>query len=335
MDEVEGRGAAEAPDRRPGPRGEQAARPGAIPARGWKEVMGRVKQEIGNDHLTIVAAGIAFYLFLALFPGLFAAVSIYGLLADPAEVERQVREMSAVLPPAALEIVGSQLHDIVRTSPTSLGFGAALSILFALWSASKGAKALISGINIAYDEEEKRGFAKLQGIALLLTLGFVVFLAATVTAIAVVPSLFGRLGSAAGILLTFTGQWVGLLVLVLLALAVVYRYAPSRDEPRWTWVSLGSFIAAGMWLAASVLFSWYATNFGSFNETYGAIAGVVVLLLWLQVTAFVVLLGAELNAELEHQTVRDTTTGEPQPMGSRGAAKADTRPGEQREPVRS
>ncbi|HVS66716.1 MAG TPA: YihY/virulence factor BrkB family protein [Thermoanaerobaculia bacterium] len=308
-------------------RGRWAERPRKIPKRGWREVLQRVKREVGDDHLMIVAAGIAFYAMLALFPALFAALSIYGLVASPAEVAQQISSLAAQLPQATSDLLTNQLQSIAANSETALGWSAALSILFALWSASKGAKALIKGVNIAYDEEETRGFLKLQGLALAFTVGFIVFGILSLGAIAVLPGILASVGlGPVGEVLAQIGRWALLVVLVLVALATVYRFAPDRSGARWTWLRPGSLIAAALWLVASGLFSWYASSFGSFNETYGAIAGAVVLLLWLQISSLVVLLGAELNSELEHQTVTDTTTGQPQPMGERGAVKADTLP---------
>lgn len=307
------------------PRGRDASRPGKIPAKGWKDVLLRVKGEIGGDNLSIVAAGIAFYVMLSIFPALVAAVTIYGLVADPAQVEAVVANLSGVLPPSALGLVEEQLHGLVQSSSSTLGWGAILSVLIALWSAAKGAKALIKGVNVAYDEAESRGFIELQGLSLVFTLGFIVMGAISVGLIAVLPNLLDRLPlGPTATFVAFAAQWIVLLVLILTALSMVYRYGPAREHARWGWVTLGSVIAGALWLAASALFSWYATSFGNFNETYGALAGVVVLLLWLQITFFLVLLGAELNAELEHQTAVDSTTGEPQPMGERGAVKADT-----------
>lgn len=310
-----------------GHRGREADRPREIPARGWRQVLGRVKEEVGRDNLSIVAAGVAFYMMLALFPALVAAVAIYGLVADPAQVQRMVGQLEGVLPSSAMGLIESQLRGLVTTAPTALGWGAALSILVALWSASKGAKSLIAGVNLVYDEEEHRGFIRLQGLALLFTLGFIVAGLLAIALITVVPNLAGMLGEA-GAVAAMVAQWVLLLALILGSLAVVYRFAPDRDDPRWRWVTPGSVAAALLWLAASALFSWYAASFGSFNETYGALAGVVVLLLWLQITFFLVLLGGELNSELEHQTRRDTTRGHPEPMGARGAVKADAAPEE-------
>lgn len=305
-------------------RGRQAERPLDIPWKGWRDVLLRVKEEMDRDHLAIVAAGIAFYLMLAIFPALFAGISIYGLMASPEQVGQQIANLAGRLPESGADIITGQLQSIASGSSTALGWSAALSILFAVWSASKGAKAMIKGVNIAYDEEETRGFLKIQGLALALTAGFIVFGVLSLGSIAVVPHLVEGLGIGVGVkTLALIGRWVVLILLVLAALAIVYRFAPDRDDARWTWLQPGALVAAVLWLVASALFSWYASNFGSFNETYGSIAGVVILLLWLQISSLVVLLGAELNSELEHQTKFDTTRGEPQPRGQRGAVKAD------------
>ncbi|HSL84028.1 MAG TPA: YihY/virulence factor BrkB family protein [Thermoanaerobaculia bacterium] len=226
-----------------------------------------------------------------------------------------------------MDLLSRQLGDLAATSPATLGWGALLWVLLALWIAAKGAKALIGGVNIAYNEEERRGFVRVQGVSLLFTLGAVVFLTVSLTLIAVVPRVVEGLPlPAAGFVIAFVLRWVLLLALILVALAVIYRFASSRTEPRWTWLGLGSIVAAGLWMIASILFSYYAETFGSFNETYGTIAGAVVALLWLQISALAILVGAELNAEIEHQTAVDTTEGPEEPMGRRGAVKADTLP---------
>jgi membrane protein len=309
----------------PDPRGRRARTPSQLPRRGWRDVLLRVKREVKDDNLSLLAAGVAFYFMLSIFPGLLATVSIWGLVADPLEIEQQIRVMLRLLPREAALLLGDQLHEIASRDAAGLGFSAVASIGLALWSASKGAKAVIAGINVAYDEAEKRNAVRVQAMALLLTVGFVFFVALSLTLIAVLPTVLerlplGELGRVAAGGLT----WVLLLALVLVALAAVYRYAPSRNEPRWRWVSVGSLTAALLWLGASALFSWYAAHFGSFNETYGTLAGAILLILWLQITAFVVLLGAELNAEAEHQTAADTTEGPPRPMGEREATMADT-----------
>jgi membrane protein len=310
-----------APDRR----GRLAASPFAIPGPGWKDVARRLHRELAEDNLTLIAAGVAFYFMLSIFPGLIAVVSIWGLVAEPAEVARLMTQVFALLPPEAAMVVAEQLDDLTSSDASGLGFSALVSLAVALWSASKGAKALLAGLNVAYDESEKRGAVRLQATALAFTVGFVVFVTLSLALIAGLPALVARLPLGPAAQATSVGaSWLALFALVLAALAVVYRYGPSRDQPRWRWVGIGSVAAATLWLAASAGFSFYASRFGSFNETYGALAGAVLMLLWLQITAFVVLFGAELNAETEHQTARDSTVGPPRPMGQRDAAMADT-----------
>jgi membrane protein len=306
-------------------RGRQARTPLQIPPQGWKDILLRVKAETKRDNLSLVAAGVAFYFMLALFPALIATVSVYGLVADPLTVEKQVGQLLRLLPPEAGAIIADQLRTIGHGAGAGLGLSLVVSVLVALWSASKGAKALIAGLNIAYEEEERRGLVRQQLVYLAFTLGFVAFAALSIGMIAVLPHLtgwlpLGRFGTG----LTFALTWALVLGLLLLGLAAVYRYGPSRNNPRWQWVSVGSAVAAVLWLVASLAFSWYASRFGSFNETYGTLAGGVLLLLWLQITAYVTLLGAEMNAETEHQTAVDSTVGRPKPMGQRDATMADT-----------
>jgi membrane protein len=314
------------------PRGRHARVPWRLPPRGWRDVLVRVRHEVVDDHLSLLAAGIAFYFLLSIFPGLIATVSLWGLFTDPLEIERQIRELLAILPGDAARLIGEQLHEIAETEGTGLGLSALVSLLVALWSASQGSRALIAGVNIAYDERERRRALHLRGLALLFTLGAMAFLAISLTLIAALPAVLARLPLEPVARRLAVGlSWALLLALLLGALAATYRYGPSRRPARWQWVSVGSLVAAALWLLASAAFSWYAARFGSYNETYGALAGGVVLLLWLQITAYVVLLGAEINAEAEHQTAFDTTAGLPRPMGRRRAVVADTlgRPAEQ------
>lgn len=278
------------------------AGPGKVSARGWREILLRVKEEIGRDNLSLVAAGIGFYVMLSIVPALFAAVAIYGLVADPAAVPRAIAGLSRALPPSSLQLVETQLRALVQTAPTTLGWGAALGIVLALWSAAKGAKALIAGVNLADGQVETRGFFALQGLALAFTAGFVVVVGAAVGLLAVLPGLVDRLAlGPTGAVVVFVVRWALLLALVLVALGLVYRHAPAREAVRWRWVSRGSFVATGLWVAASALFSWYVVHYGNFQDTYGALAGAVVLLLWLQISFFLVLLGAELNAAIERR----------------------------------
>ncbi len=307
----------------------EAERPSDLSKGDWKAVGKRVKDETKRDNLSIVAAGVAFYAMLALVPTLTAIVSIYGLVADPAQVQNQVDSISGAMPQAVRDILMSQLSQIASASGTALSLSLVGSILFALWSASKGTKALISGLNIAYDERETRGFFKLNAVALLLTLGAVVFVVLAVALLAAAPSVLGALGlGSTGAWIIGVARWPLLVFGLMVALSIAYRYGPDRDAPKWAWATWGSALAAGLWLLASLGFSLYVTNLGSFSETYGSLGAVIVLLMWLLITAWVVLLGAELNAEMEHQTQRDTTTGPEEPMGRRDAYVADTTPQE-------
>lgn len=309
------------------PPGADAERPSQIPPRGWLAVLKRTFAEMGRDHLTLLAGGVAYAWFMALFPGLIAAVLTYGLVTDPADVQRQIDNLLAGLPADAQSLLADQMSALATTSSSGLGVGLILSIALALWSASAGIAGLLEAVNLAYDEEETRGFVKKRGLALLLTLGFLVFLAIAIGLVAVVPVALDQLGL--GVVAEVAVQiarWGGLVMLMILALGVVYRVGPDRDSARVRWVSTGAVTATLLWVAASVAFSLYVDNFGSYGKTYGSLAGVVVLLLWLWITALMVLLGAELNAESEGQTRHDTTTGDPQPLGERGAVKADEPP---------
>ncbi len=306
-------------------RGRRAQAPREIPLRGWRDVAVRTYREVGRDDLALVAAGVAFYSLLAIIPAVFAAVAIYGLFADPAEVQRQLASLAGVLPNQARELLLEQLTHAIDRSPGALSFGAVFGVLASLWSANKGTKALIRAINIAYDENDTRSFVRSNALSLLLTVGGVVTAVICIAAIAVVPVLLGRLGFSETVqTLVSLARWPLLIGLFVGGLSVVYRVAPYRDDPRWRWVTWGTAVATVLWVALSLAFSLYAGRFGSYGETYGSLGAVVVLMLWLWLSAFVVLLGAEINSELEHQTCEDTTQGEPSPMGERGAYVADT-----------
>jgi membrane protein len=311
--------------------GKEAERPTQIPKRGWLQIVKRAWKEAKTDNISLVAAGVAYYAFLALFPTLIAAVLLYGLIASPQDVQRQVDEIGAALPSEAQSLLSEQMGTIASTSSGVLGIGLVVALLGALWSASGGVNGLITAINIAYDETESRGFVKLRGLSIVLTMGAILFFIVAVVLVAVVPAVADAIGlGALGRLLAEVLRWALLIGAVLVALALLYRLAPDRDAPQFKWVSVGSVVATVIWIVASLAFSLYVDNFGSYGKTYGSLAGVVVLLLWLYVTAFIVLLGAEVNAEAEQQTVKDTTRGEPKPLGERGAVKADSTPEEDR-----
>jgi membrane protein len=305
-------------------RGRAADKPTEVPAAGWKDVALRVKNELETDHAPLLAAGVAFYLLLALFPALAAMVSIYGLVADPEQVSDQVNDVTTALPDSAQDLITDQLESIVESSGSGIGFALVVGLVAALWTASSGVKHLITAINAAYDEEDDRGFLKLRGLAVLLTFGSIVFGIVAVAVITVLPAALSDvdLGGAAATAVR-VGSYPLLAVVFALGLSVLYRYAPDRDRARWRWVSVGALVATAVWILASIGFSVYVSNFGSYGETYGSIGAVIVLMLWLVITAFTVILGAEIDSELEAQTARDSTVGEPEPMGERGAVKAD------------
>jgi membrane protein len=305
--------------------GREAKRPSEIPSRGWFAVLKRVKAEVKEDNVTLLAAGVAFYAMLAIFPAIIAVVTVYGMVADPAQVESQVSEFAKSLPSGADQLLTTQLENVTSAGRQSLSIGLVLSLLAVLWSASSGVQGLVKGLNLVYDERESRGFLKLRGLSLLLTLGAILMAVVAIALVAVFPAVIGDLGlGQAGELAASIARWVVLALLVLSALAVLYRHAPDRANPRWRWVSGGAVVALVLWLLGSIGFSWYVDNFGKYNQTYGALAAVIILLLWLFLSAFVVLLGAELDAETERQTARDTTTGPERPMGERDAEVADT-----------
>ena len=305
--------------------GRDAERPSQIPPRGWFAILKRVKAEVKEDNVPLLAAGVAFYAMLAIFPAIIALVTIYGMVADPAQVESQVAEFAKSLPAGADELITEQLKNVVNAGRQSLSIGLAVSLLAVLWSASSGVQGLIKSLNLVYDERETRGFLKLRGLSLLLTIGAIVVAVVALVLITVFPGVIDNFGlGKAGELAASIVRWVVLALLVLAALAVLYRFAPDRASPRWRWVSWGAVVALVLWLLGSIGFSWYVDNFGKYNQTYGALAAVIILLLWLFLSAFAVLLGAELDAETERQTARDTTTGPERPLGQRDAEVADT-----------
>ena len=312
--------------------GRGADRPTQIPRRGWLEVLQRVWTEVGKDNMSIIAAGCGFYALLALFPAITALVAIYGLMADPATIEQQVGRLGAVVPSEAVALITAQAHAVAATGPTKLSWGAALAFALALYSATSGVKTLFEALNIAYEEQENRGFLKLNLIAFVFTVLAVVGIAIMVAMIVGLPLVLDYLPlGALGEWLVRVGSWVLLLLLLLLGLALLYRFGPSWAPARWHWVTPGSLAAGMLWIAGSLAFSLYVAKFAAYNQTYGALGGVVILLMWLFISAFAILLGAELNAELELQTERDTTTGESKPMGERRAYVAD-HTAEQRQP---
>jgi membrane protein len=306
-------------------RGRTARRPSDIPARGWWDVSWRTVKRFSEDNITLIAGGLAMYALLSVFPALAAMVSIYGLFATPGDVINQMSGFAGVLPPGVWDIFNTELKSITQTGQGTLTAAAVLSIVVALWSARAAMSSLMTATNIAYREREKRGFIRTTLLSLAFTLGailgFLVMLALGV----VIPLALAAFGA---------GEWtkaaLGVLrgallwVVMVLGLAVIYRYAPAREHARWRWVTPGSLFASTVCLVASALFAFYVTNFAGYAKTYGALGGVVVLLMWFYISSVVVLMGAQINAEMERQTVEDTTDRRDAPLGQRGAFAADT-----------
>ncbi|WP_330083018.1 YihY/virulence factor BrkB family protein [Methylocystis iwaonis] len=306
-------------------RGRAATTPSEIPARGWKDVLARVYDDINQHRILAIAAGVTFYALLAIFPAIAAFVAIYGLVADPSTISGHLQALSGFLPAEGLSIIGDQIQRIAAQGATKLGFASIIGLLFSLWSANAGMKAIFDALNVVYQEEEKRGFLKLNAISLGFTLAGMALLALSLGAMVILPRALEAVGMPAQIETWASAlRWPILLFVIAIATSVVYRYGPSRDRAQWRWVSWGAAFTAIFWLIASLLFSWYAANLGKFNETYGSLGAAIGFMLWLWVSAIVLLVGAELDAEMEHQTAKDTTTGAPQPLGERGAVMADT-----------
>jgi membrane protein len=306
-------------------RGRQADKPTEIPAQGWKDILWRVYERFTRDRIMLVAAGVTFYTLLALFPGIAALVSLYGLFADPGAIQTHLNSLSGVLPGGAQQVIGDQVQRVASKGRGTLGSAFAISLVVSLWSANAGIKSLFDALNIVYGEEEKRSFIRLNALSLAFTFGSIIFLLLALGALVVVPVVINYIGLGKNTeLLLQILRWPALLLIVIFGLALLYRYGPSRDQPKWRWVTPGSMIAAVLWLGVSMLFSWYVSNFGTYNETYGSLGAVIGFMTWIWLSTMIVLLGAEINAELEHQTARDTTQGAPEPPGGRGARMADT-----------
>jgi membrane protein len=303
-------------------RGRAADSPRDIPAPGWKDILLRLRTHVRDDNISLLSAGVAFYAMLSIFPALIAMISIYGLVAEPETARNQVQRLADIMPAQARQTLTGQLEALTLSAGRGLSLGAVLGILVALWAASAGMKAMIAGINVAYDQTETRKFFRLRALALLLTLGAILTMAVAIGIIVVLPVVTGLLGPVGRILLAVV-RWPLLAGLMLLGVGVLYRFAPNRSNARWRWVTAGSVVATALWLLGSGLFSLYVGSFANYNRTYGVLGAVIILLIWLYLSSFVVLLGAELNNELELQTKRDSTTGPPRPMGERNAPGAD------------
>jgi membrane protein len=290
------------------------------PPIGWKDIFSRVYVNISRHRIVAIAAAITFYSLLAIFPAIAALVSLYGLFSDPAAISGQLSHVTGLLPAGAVEVIRDQLMRVAAHENGTLGLTFIAGLAISLWSANAAVKALFDALNIVYGEDEKRGFVKLNAISLTFTSGAIVFLLLSLSALIAVPVLLKYIGAdnAAALLMQF-GRWPVLLVVLTIALALVYRFGPSRDNAQWRWITWGSVVASIAWLAASLIFSWYATNFGTFNETYGSLGAAIGFMTWMWISAIVILIGAELDAQMEHQTTSDTNGAPPRQRGVRGA----------------
>ena len=299
--------------------------PTQIPAKGWKDIAWRVYDGIQNDRVLLVASGVTFYALLALFPATAALVSLYGLFSDASTINEHLRLVSGFLPQGALEVIGDQVKRIASKGQATLGFAFLGTLALSLWGANAGTKSVFDALNIIYKEREKRSFIQLTLRSLMFTVGAVVLILIAITGIVAVPLALKLLGipDRSGTALLTMLRWPLLYVVVLFALACLYRYGPSRTHPQWKWVTWGSAIAGGVWIVGSLVLSWYVANFGTYNVTYGSLGAVIGFMVWMWLSTIIVLMGGEINAEMEHQTARDTTEGHRKPMGARGAKMAD------------
>lgn len=305
-------------------RGRRADTPLEIPPIGWRDIVWRVYERVMNDNISLIAAGVAFYGLMGLFPGIAALMAIGGLWLEPGTVAGQIQELVAILPTDAAQIIIDQAKAVAGSDEAGLGLAAIIGLGTALYSSSRGVASIVTGLNVAYEEKEKRKFLTVFGMTIVLTIFLIGILILTVATIIALPVIldFVRLGVLAEDIVLVL-RWPILMAVMIFALAVLYRWGPSRNPPKWRWVTPGAALACALWIVGTFGFSFYVGNFGSYNETFGTLGGVIVLLLWMWLSAFIVLLGAEFDAEMEAQTRKDSTVGVPRPMGQRGAIKAD------------
>ena len=309
----------------PDPRGRNATTPSEIPARGLWDVAWRVYSEMLADRATLIAAGATYYIVLAIFPGMGVLVSLYGLLTDPVDLIRQMIFLKDVLPPGAFDILLPQLEALTQKGRSELSFAFGLSLLIALWSATNGVKALFDAMNIAYGETEKRSLIRLNLMAIGFTVAAIIALVLLVTFIGIVPPILHalRLDDWAETLGN-VARWPLVLTVTAAATIVIYRYGPSRENAKFRWLTWGAAFSTLAWALTTIGFSIYLLNFANYNATYGTLGALVAFMIWIWLSITILIIGAEINAELEHQTRVDSTTGAPRPMGQRGAAMADT-----------
>lgn len=305
--------------------GRVANTPSELPMAGWKDILWRVWSGVNENRVMLVAGGVTFYLLLALFPALAAFVSLYGFVADPRTIANQITQLNGLLPAAALDLIEAQLASLLAAGNQALGIGFLVGLGIALWSANNGIKALFDAMNIAYRETEKRGFVKLNLWSAAFTIGALLIGVLLLLAVGVIPAMLALLHIEGWAETLFAiGRWPLLIGAVWSGISLIYRYGPSRRIAKWRWLNWGAAIATLVWIAVSWAFSFYLQHFANYNATYGSLGAVIGLMMWLWISVIVLIVGAEINAEMEHQTARDSTVGAPKPMGQRGAVVADT-----------
>ena len=306
-------------------RGRRAVSPWQIPWRGWKDILIRTYEQLGEDRVLAVAAGVVFYGLLALFPAITALVSSYALFAKASTINEHISMLAGVLPEDAVGIVREQVDRVLAKGDVKLGLAFLISFLLAVWSANGGMKAIIDALNVVYEEDEKRGFFKLNAVSLAFTFGGLVAVLLAIGSVVALPIVLSTIGLGTITDALFRiGRWPVLVMTMLVGLALLYRFGPSRRAARWRWLSVGSVLATLTWLAGSALLSFYLANYANYDATYGSLGAAIGLMMWMWMSTIVVLLGAELNSEIEHQTAADSTEGGDKPLGQRGAKMADT-----------
>ncbi|MET0219475.1 MAG: YihY/virulence factor BrkB family protein [Tardiphaga sp.] len=306
-------------------RGRHSSHPLQIPWQGWKDVLWRTYEQINDDRLLAIAAGVVFFGLLAVFPAITALVSCYGLFADASTISGNLQTLAYMLPDGSFQIVQDQIARVLANGQAKLGLTFIFGLALALWSANAGVKAVIDALNVVYGEREKRSFIRLNLLSLAFTTGAIAALLLMVGAVVALPLTLDRIGLGTDSKLVISlVRWPLLMVMLLVALGVLYRFGPSRPGARWQWLGIGTIAAALLWLAGSSLLSWYLSNFANYSATYGSLGAAIGLMMWMWMSAIIVLCGAELNSEIEHQTAVDTTVGPGLPLGQRGAVMADT-----------
>lgn len=305
-------------------RGREAVTPGMIPARGWSDILWRVFRAVSADRIVAMSGGVAFFALMAIFPAIATIVSLYGLFADAQTIIQHLNLLSGILPAAVLDLVQQQILLVAGKSNNTLGLAFIAGFLIALWSANSGMTALFDALNVVYGESEERSLVRLYATSLLFTVAAVLFVVTALATVVVMPIVLASVGvHTPAETIVMVARWPILLIVVATALAAIYRFGPSRREAKWRWVTWGSVAAAVAWVGVSMGFSWYVASFDSYNRVYGSLGAAVGFMTWIWISVMVVLLGGELNAEMEHQTARDTTEGHPKPLGERGATMAD------------